>query len=287
MRFVIRAAENMHGGEVFVPKIPSMTVNDLAKAIAPEAAIEYIGIRPGEKLHEVLISEDEARQTVELEDMYVVQPAESFWFGRDWESKGKLLEDGFRYASNTNDQWLDVEPDRQHHRPHRSGLPGREIGMTHFLVTGASGLLGLNFALAVDGKVHQVTGVANTLPMAWASFTNVQIELTEPGAVESMIEAHKPEVILHCAAMANVDACESNPELAQIVNAELPGIIAEACKRHSIQLIQISTDAVFDGAKGNYVEEDEPNPLSVYARTKLEGEKAVQAAYPASPGRAG
>lgn len=109
VRFVIRAVENMHGGEVFVPKIPSMTVTDLAKAIAPNASIEYIGIRPGEKLHEVLISEDEARQTVELDDMYVVQPAESLWFGRGWETKGKLLEDGFRYASNTNTQWLNVE----------------------------------------------------------------------------------------------------------------------------------------------------------------------------------
>ena len=109
VRFVIRAVENMHGGEVFVPKIPSMTVTDLARAIAPEAAIDFIGIRPGEKLHEVLISEDEARQTVELEDMFVVQPAESLWFGRDWEGKGRMLEDGFRYSSNNNDQWLNVE----------------------------------------------------------------------------------------------------------------------------------------------------------------------------------
>lgn len=109
VRFVINAAETMHGGEVFVPKIPSMTVADLAKAIAPQARIEFIGIRPGEKLHEVLISEDEARQTVELDDMYVVQPAESLWFGRDWESCGKLLADEFRYASNTNTQWLSVE----------------------------------------------------------------------------------------------------------------------------------------------------------------------------------
>ena len=109
VRFVIRAAENMHGGEVFVPKIPSMKVVDLAKAIAPKAEVNIIGIRPGEKLHEVLISEDEARQTVELEDMYVVQPAESLWFGRDWETKGKLLEDGFRYASDTNHQWLNID----------------------------------------------------------------------------------------------------------------------------------------------------------------------------------
>ena len=109
VRFVIRAAENMYGGEVFVPKIASMKVVDLAKAIAPKAQVEIIGIRAGEKLHEVLISDDEARQTVELDDMYVVQPAESLWFGRDWEAKGKLLQDGFRYASDTNTEWLNID----------------------------------------------------------------------------------------------------------------------------------------------------------------------------------
>jgi UDP-N-acetylglucosamine 4,6-dehydratase len=107
--FVIRCIEQMHGGEVFVPKIPSTTIVDLAKAIAPNAEIEFIGIRPGEKLHEVLISEDEARSTVELEDMYVVQPATSSWFGYEWEDEGKKLEDGFRYASNTNDEWLNKD----------------------------------------------------------------------------------------------------------------------------------------------------------------------------------
>lgn len=108
VRFVIRCAEQMHGGEVFVPKIPSMSIINLAKAIAPEAKVNVIGIRPGEKLHEVLISEDEARTTVELEDMYVVQPAEALWFGRDWEKRGKLITDEFRYASNTNSNWLDL-----------------------------------------------------------------------------------------------------------------------------------------------------------------------------------
>jgi len=109
VRFVIRCLEEMHGGEVFVPKIPSMTVSDLAKAMAPEAEIKYIGIRPGEKLHEVLISEDEARTVIELDDMYVVQPAEAYWFGREWESIGKTLPDDFRYVSNRNDDWLAVE----------------------------------------------------------------------------------------------------------------------------------------------------------------------------------
>lgn len=109
VRFVIRCVEQMHGGEVFVPKIPSMKVVDLAKAIAPQAEVRTIGIRPGEKLHEVLISEDEARTTVELEDMYVVQPAEALWFGREWEEIGKPLPDDYRYASNTNDEWLNID----------------------------------------------------------------------------------------------------------------------------------------------------------------------------------
>jgi UDP-N-acetylglucosamine 4,6-dehydratase len=113
VRFVIRCLEEMHGGEVFVPKIASMKVRDLAAAIAPKARIDIIGIRPGEKLHEVLISEDEARTVVDMEDMYVVQPAEAFWFGRDWEQKGKLIADDFRYASNTNQVWLTVDQLRQ------------------------------------------------------------------------------------------------------------------------------------------------------------------------------
>lgn len=107
--FVTQCIEQMHGGEVFVPKLPSTTIVDLAKAIAPDGEIEVIGIRPGEKLHEVLISEDEARSTVELDEMYVVQPAHSPWFGYEWENKGKAVEDGFRYASNTNTAWLNIE----------------------------------------------------------------------------------------------------------------------------------------------------------------------------------
>jgi len=109
VRFVIRCIEEMHGGEVFVPKIPSMKMVDLARAIAPTAEIRVIGIRPGEKLHEVLISEDEARTTVELADMYVVQPAAALWFGHHWSDLGELLPDGYHYASDNNDEWLTVE----------------------------------------------------------------------------------------------------------------------------------------------------------------------------------
>ncbi|MBN2386568.1 MAG: UDP-N-acetylglucosamine 4,6-dehydratase (inverting) [Anaerolineales bacterium] len=109
VQFVIRCIDVMQGGEVFVPKIPSMTVLDLARAIAPQARIENIGIRPGEKLHEVLISEDEARTTIELEEMYIVLPAEAMWYVFDWRSRGQSLPDGFRYASDNNSEWLDIE----------------------------------------------------------------------------------------------------------------------------------------------------------------------------------
>jgi UDP-N-acetylglucosamine 4,6-dehydratase/5-epimerase len=109
VRFVIHCIEEMEGGEVFIPKIPSTKVTDLAKAIAPDAKLNIIGIRPGEKLHEVLISEDEARNTVELDTMYVVQPAEAIWFGYSWQDKGKTLKEGFSYSSDNNTEWLDVE----------------------------------------------------------------------------------------------------------------------------------------------------------------------------------
>jgi len=107
--FVIRCIEQMQGGEVFVPKIPSMKVVDIAKVIAPDAELEAIGIRPGEKLHEVLIHEDEARLTIELEDMFVVQPSEALWFGHAWQDIGQPLPDGFRFASDSNSDWLSID----------------------------------------------------------------------------------------------------------------------------------------------------------------------------------
>ena len=109
VRFVIRCTEQMLGGEVFVPKIPSTKIVDLANVIAPEAKWEIIGIRPGEKLHEVLINEDEARSTVEVEDMFVVQPSGSLWFGHEWQQNGQSLESGFRYSSDKNPQRLTVD----------------------------------------------------------------------------------------------------------------------------------------------------------------------------------
>jgi UDP-N-acetylglucosamine 4,6-dehydratase len=108
VRFVIRCIEQMHGGEVFVPKIPSMNIVDLAKAIAPDCRIEEIGIRPGEKVHEVLLSEDEARHSVELDKMFVIRPAHPWWANGNW-AAGRALPDGFRYTSDGNPIWLSLD----------------------------------------------------------------------------------------------------------------------------------------------------------------------------------
>ena len=112
VRFVIRCIEEMQGGEVFVPKIPSMRIIDLAKAVAPGCEIEFVGIRSGEKLHEVLVSRDESRYTLELEDMFVIQPVHPWWEPANW-NRGKSLPDGFKFASDKNDRWLTIEELRQ------------------------------------------------------------------------------------------------------------------------------------------------------------------------------
>ena len=106
VKFAIRAAELMSGGEIFVPKIPSMRIMDLVAAVAPECRVEFIGIRPGEKLHEILISDDESRQALELDDMFVIEPLyPDIWAFRP-PAGGKRVAAGFHYSSDTNDRWL-------------------------------------------------------------------------------------------------------------------------------------------------------------------------------------
>lgn len=106
-RFVIKSFEKMLGGEIFVPKIPSVKIMDLAKAIDPDCKTEIVGIRPGEKLHEMMISYDDARNTKELEDCYIIQPAFNWWYAKN-HNEGKGMPEGFIYSSDQNDQWLDI-----------------------------------------------------------------------------------------------------------------------------------------------------------------------------------
>jgi UDP-N-acetylglucosamine 4,6-dehydratase len=108
--FVLSSLQLMKGGEIFVPKIPSMKMTDLAAAIAPGIAHEIVGIRPGEKLHEVMITSDDARNTLELADRYVIAPAFPFWTRDHLDLNGAAkVADEFRYASDSNDEWLTTE----------------------------------------------------------------------------------------------------------------------------------------------------------------------------------
>lgn len=149
--------------------------------------------------------------------------------------------------------------------------------MTRFLVTGASGLLGLNFSLQAVGR-HQIVGVVNQHTIKRVPFHVVQSDLGQPGVTEDLLDEYRPEVVIHCAAMANVDACETQPDLAYHINATVPGEMALACKSRGVRFVHISTDAVFDGQRGDYSETDTPNPINVYAKTKLAGEQAVLSA---------
>lgn len=107
VQLVVNVVAHMQGGEIFLPKIPSMKIMDLTRAIAPECEIDIIGIRPGEKIHEVLITEEEGRHTIDYDGMYVVLPNYSWWNRHNYKT-GRKLSEGFVYASNSNDQWLSV-----------------------------------------------------------------------------------------------------------------------------------------------------------------------------------
>ncbi len=147
------------------------------------------------------------------------------------------------------------------------------------LVTGASGLLGLNLSLMKFGT-HTIVGV-DRAKLADTPFELIKAELTQPGLFSRLIDEVRPDAVIHTAANANVDSCESDPQGARYLNGELPGELAASVARQGIRFIHISTDAVFDGTKdGIYTETDTPNPLSVYAQTKLLGEQTVLAANP-------
>jgi UDP-N-acetylglucosamine 4,6-dehydratase len=113
VNFVLDCMSRMVGGELFVPKIPSMNIMDLARAIAPECRTEIIGIRPGEKLHEVMITRDDARRTLEYQDYYVIQPDFHFFRRRFNKNNGKPVPEEFEYNSGTNPWFLTVEEMRE------------------------------------------------------------------------------------------------------------------------------------------------------------------------------
>ncbi len=109
VNFVLDCLDRMVGGEVFVPKIPSMNIMDLARAVGPECKTEIVGIRPGEKLHEVMVPKDDARNTVEFKDHYVIKPDFRYFSRRFNDGEGKPVPEDFEYNSGTNSWWLTTD----------------------------------------------------------------------------------------------------------------------------------------------------------------------------------
>ena len=153
--------------------------------------------------------------------------------------------------------------------------------MNRILVTGASGLLGLNFCNFYY-KDYEVIGLANKTAVRNAPFQMLSADLESADAAQLLMDL-KPDAVLHCAALANIDTCEKEPEKAERINSVLPGRLAAASKKQNIKFVHISTDAVFNGedcGPDGYHETDRPDPISVYAETKLKGETNVLSENP-------
>ncbi len=147
------------------------------------------------------------------------------------------------------------------------------------LLTGASGLLGINFAQQMMSQ-HEIIGVERG-KLVNAPFQTIRANLSHPQTVDFILHSAQPDWVINCAALADLEACEADPETARRLNVELPAQLAKACWERGLPFVHISTDAVFDGEKnGAYTEDDSPNPLGVYAQTKWEGEQAALREHP-------
>ena len=143
------------------------------------------------------------------------------------------------------------------------------------LVTGASGLLGVNLVTTARGMGRPVAGTCHRHLIHVPDVPTYALDLTDATATRKFVEQLRPDAIIHCAAATDLDWCEDHPAETELINAKVPAILAEIARELRVQFVHISTDAVFDGARSGYSEDDTPAPLSVYAESKLHGEQEV------------
>lgn len=143
------------------------------------------------------------------------------------------------------------------------------------LVTGASGLLGANFVSVARKHDRHLVALTHRYSLPDRDVRSVTVDLTDQQEVKKLIHDLRPTWIVHCAALTNVDLCEEQPETATLVNTTASRNLASEARMVDAGFVYISTDSVFDGEKGQYSEDDRPNPLNVYGQSKLAGEMAV------------
>lgn len=157
-----------------------------------------------------------------------------------------------------------------------------ELQSPRWLITGATGFLGANLGTYLEGKARRVGAVRGTSAASQQFDEWVQSDLADPVAAARSTESARADVIVHAAALASHEQCEREPALAELINVTATRELAAAARRSGARFVLISTDAVFDGERGNYSETDTANPHSVYGKTKLAGEQAAVEVNPDS-----
>jgi len=145
---------------------------------------------------------------------------------------------------------------------------------SRIFITGGSGLLGSELVVQASALGHQVLAGYNMHSPLYG--TPIRIDLTQPNQIKRLMQKAGSEVIIHTAAVSDVDLCEDNPDLANLVNGKATGMLGEAAAKLDAYIIYVSTDYVFDGRTGSYREEDKPNPINQYGRSKLLGEELLK-----------
>ena len=152
---------------------------------------------------------------------------------------------------------------------------GNSIPQTRILVTGGSGFLGSNLVAVLRNK-HDVAYTFRGEKMAFRGAQGIFLDLHSSDGIERVVEQMRPHVIIHCAALTDVDYCELHPDEVKKINVEATRLLLHGGNRLDAHFIFVSTEAVYDGLKGNFREEDSPNPANQYAQTKLNAEKVIQ-----------
>lgn len=148
------------------------------------------------------------------------------------------------------------------------------------LIVGASGFLGANVVLEALAAGREIVAASGTTPLTAPGLRSITADLTYPGECTKLLDSVRPDWVINCAALADVDACERKPMQAAKVNEDLPRSLAAACRAYSARLLHVSTDAVFDGKQGKRTEDDPTGPVNEYAASKLAGERAVMDEMP-------